>query len=78
MSGFQKLIKSTPDYTMNPTYFRKGGAVPRQRNLDGFPSRGIIRWKPYAHNLFLNLRILPEGEPEGEPGEYWKHPGPET
>ena len=56
MSGFQKLIKPTPDYTM---YYRKGRAVPRQRKPDGFLSRGIIRWKPHAHNLFLNLRNLP-------------------
>ena len=59
MSGFQKLNKPTPDYTMNPIYYRKGRSVPRQRNLDGLLSRGIIHWKPHAHNLFLNLRILP-------------------
>ena len=36
MSGFQKLIKPTPDYIMIPICYRNGRAVPRQRNLDGF------------------------------------------
>ena len=41
--GFQSLIKFAPDYIMVHIYDRNGRAVPRQGNLDGFLSRGIIR-----------------------------------
>ena len=36
MSGIQKTIKPIPDYNMIPICYRKGRAVPRQRNLDEF------------------------------------------
>ena len=55
----KRFIKLAPDYIMIQIGNRDRGIVPRQGNLNGFLSRGIIRWKPHGHNLFLNSRILP-------------------
>ena len=40
--GLQRLLKLAPDYIMVHIRDRNHKAVPRQGNLDGFLSRGII------------------------------------
>ena len=45
-SGFQRLIKPTPDYVMIPICYRNDRVVPRQGNLNGFLRNldGFLSW----------------------------------
>ena len=59
MSGIQKIIKPIPDYNMIPICYRKGRAVPRQRNLDEFLGCGKKdTGSLMPKKLLLNLRGL--------------------
>ena len=57
MSGIQNIIKPIPDYNMIPICYRKGRAVPRQRNLDEFLGCG----KKDTGNLMPKNSTEPQG-----------------
>ena len=59
VQGLQRFIKLAPHNIIIQIGNIGRGTMPRQGNLNGFLGGGIICWKPHAHNLFLNSRVLP-------------------